>query len=100
MGLSTTPFPLDQSPSKCRLLALSGHGNRLGECPLAEAKRTSPIRSLMSANDPKRTSVALTKTFNRRRLPLVAANDDRPPRRHSECTESDLSTFRLHVSFR
>jgi len=44
--------------------------------------------------------VALTKTFNRRRLPLVAANDDRPPRRHSECTESDLSTFRLHVSFR
>ena len=30
--------------------------------------------SSMSANDPKRTSVALTKTFNRRRLPLVAAN--------------------------
>jgi len=46
----------------------------------------------MSANDPKRTSVALTKTFNRRRLPLVAANDGRPPRRHSECTKS---TYRL-----
>jgi hypothetical protein len=36
-------------------LALSGHGNGLGECPLSEAKRTSLIRSLMSANDPKRT---------------------------------------------
>jgi poly(3-hydroxybutyrate) depolymerase len=37
-------------------MALSGHGNRLGECLLSEAKRTSLFRSLMSANDPKRTS--------------------------------------------
>src|SRR5262249_2884034 len=35
--------------------ALSGYRNRLGDCSLSDAKRTSVIRWLMSANDPKRT---------------------------------------------
>ncbi len=34
------------------LLAHTGHANRPGECLLSEAKRTSVIRLLMSANDP------------------------------------------------
>src|SRR6478672_8851662 len=38
---------------KCLLLAQSRHAQCADECPLSGVKRTSLIRSLMSANDPK-----------------------------------------------
>jgi hypothetical protein len=37
------------------LLAQSRHPDRVGECPLSAVKRTSRIKSTMSAFDPKRT---------------------------------------------
>jgi hypothetical protein len=36
----------------CPLLALSGHGHRLGKCPLLGVKRTSVRQVQMSAFDP------------------------------------------------
>ena len=39
-------------------MALFGHPTCTDECPLSGVKRTSLIRSLMSAYDPKQTSEA------------------------------------------
>ena len=41
--------------NRCPLLALSGHRQRPGECPLSGVKRTSLTQVQMSASDPKRT---------------------------------------------
>ena len=52
---------------KCLLMALSRHRGRRRACPLLGAKRTLLIFTLMSANDPKRTSAArgLVRTKSR-----------------------------------
>ena len=42
----------------CRLLAQSRHAQCADEYPLLGAKRTWPVRALMSANDPKRTRLS------------------------------------------
>jgi hypothetical protein len=42
-------------PRGCLLMAQSGHPDRVGECPLSGAKRTSKFKSVTSAFDPKRT---------------------------------------------
>ena len=42
-------------PDECLLLALNGRRCCRSACPLSGVKRTSLVRSLMSANDPKQT---------------------------------------------
>src|SRR6516164_9947921 len=44
--------------NRCPLLAQSGHSTTESQCPLLGVKRTSRGYALMSAYDPKRTSVA------------------------------------------
>src|SRR6478672_7345431 len=51
------------SDCPCPLLAQSRHRFRRWTCLLSGAKRTSLIRSLMSANDPKRTFRGLLVGF-------------------------------------
>jgi hypothetical protein len=41
---------------RCQLLALSGHRDRVEECPLSGVKQTLKFKSVTSAFDPKRTS--------------------------------------------
>ena len=48
------------------------------DCPLSGAKRTSLIRSLMSANDPKRTFVLRGGEHNRGHWPAFASASSTP----------------------
>jgi hypothetical protein len=52
------------------LMAQSRHAQCADECPLFGVKRTSQIRPLMSANDPKRTSAQLKRDFKGARKAL------------------------------
>src|SRR5215468_813439 len=46
--------PEDLIGARCLLLAQSGHGDHVQQCPLSGVKRTSGEAASMSANDPKR----------------------------------------------
>ena len=56
---------------ECSLVAQSRHAQCADECPLLGAKRTSLIRFLMFANDPKRTLRRLLKLLC---IPLYLSN--------------------------
>jgi hypothetical protein len=56
IGARRLRLPRQSFPTRCPLLALSGHFGRTSQCLLLGIKRTWRLRCEMSANDPKRTS--------------------------------------------
>ena len=63
---------------QCLELAQNGHASSSAECPLSRVKRTSLVRSLMSANDPKRTFVLHGSEHNRGHWPGFASASSTP----------------------